>query len=308
MAHIVENVERLEHSAHASAHNQQPPLTVNLHQEVATSRLNSSNKKITALPTAIPSVSSQYVPQNLNTSPPFSMEYLLPSSQRQVEAGTGSEPPVVSHTTDTATMMAKCETPFVSAPMTTAYPTGLCIPIPLTRAGPEDNILQFSFRSEVDWRRHAILEAVLSSTFVANNTLEPVIGESAETAADNADAGDDGGTSWITAAEGSSMNARSVISMITNADGTMPSWLGLGSILGSPGKSIYTVFLEQIAKSEWRCLFGDEEHPCPSRVRPFRRLEGALVHVRTHLNHRPFKCKGECLRGGEILPCSVLCV
>jgi hypothetical protein len=123
--------------------------------------------------------------------------------------------------------------------------------------------------------------------------------------------------------------------------------------LGVKGKSVYTVFLEQIEKSAWKCLFGanvvdstgaggtppgtasntvgiagganddltgtsdligaDGSNPgangttgnvgtgatagkCGS-VATFKRLERALDHVRSHLNHRPYGCKGECQKG-----------
>lgn len=139
------------------------------------------------------------------------------------------------------------------------------------RKRADDDILQHSFRSESDWRRRMVLESVLSSTFVAENTLEPVCGGMA-----GASAGD---------VTNSAANAESM------------AGLGLDAGLGSPGKSVYAVFLEQVEKSEWRCLFGDREHPCPSQAVAFRRLERALDHVRSHLNHRPFACKGECQKG-----------
>jgi hypothetical protein len=134
------------------------------------------------------------------------------------------------------------------------------------RKRADDDLLQHSFRSDdADWRRRAVLEAVLSSSFVAENTLEPL----------STGTGVAGDTSVMGIGVGEDM--------------------GMG--LGAPGKSIYAVFLEQVEKSEWRCLFGDREHPCPSQAVAFRRLERALDHVRSHLNHRPFGCKGECQKG-----------
>jgi hypothetical protein len=67
--------------------------------------------------------------------------------------------------------------------------------------------------------------------------------------------------------------------------------------MGAEGKSIYAVFLEQVERSQWRCLFGDKDHPCGSHTISFKRLERALDHVRSHLNHRPFVCRGECQKG-----------
>lgn len=157
------------------------------------------------------------------------------------------------------------------------------------RKRADDDILQHSFRAEGDWRRRMILEAVLSSTFVSDNTLEPVSGGPAGTGA--------GSATSTTATGESPTSAGSVTSVNTNANAIALAGLGLDASLGSPGKSIYAVFLEQVEKSEWRCLFGDREHPCPSQAVAFRRLERALDHVRSHLNHRPFGCKGECQKG-----------
>ena len=138
------------------------------------------------------------------------------------------------------------------------------------RKRADDEILQHSFRAEEDWQRRMVLEAVLSSAFVADNTLEPVSGPG-------------------------EANANGGANATVTANGALS--IGLDAGLGSPGKSVYAVFLEQVEKSEWRCLFGDREHPCPSQAVAFRRLERALDHVRSHLNHRPFGCKGECQKG-----------
>lgn len=67
--------------------------------------------------------------------------------------------------------------------------------------------------------------------------------------------------------------------------------------LGPEGKSVYAVFLEQTERSQWRCLFGDRERPCGSQATSFKRLERALDHVRSHLNHRPYACNKECQKG-----------
>jgi hypothetical protein len=123
-----------------------------------------------------------------------------------------------------------------------------------------DDILQHSFRTLAYLRHRIALDAVISSSFVAENIIEPIFGSTED--------GD---------------------SLMFN-----------GSILmglGDPGKSVYTVFLQQAKKGEWRCLFGDARYPCFAQAIPFRRLERALDHVRSHLNHRPFECKGECQKG-----------
>jgi hypothetical protein len=132
------------------------------------------------------------------------------------------------------------------------------------RKRADDDILHHSFRRDGDWQRRIVLEAVLSSSFVAENTLEPL-------------------------STGTGAGDALVMGMGVGED------MGMG--LGAPGKSVYAVFLEQVEKSEWRCLFGDRDHPCPSQAVTFRRLERALDHVRSHLNHRPFGCKGECQKG-----------
>jgi len=118
---------------------------------------------------------------------------------------------------------------------------------------------------------------VLSSSFVAENTLEPL--------STGTSAGD---------ALMMGMGINTGVVVVGTGTGTGDD-MGMG--LGAAGKSIYAVFLEQVEKSEWRCLFGDSEHPCPSQAVAFRRLERALDHVRSHLNHRPFGCKGECQKG-----------
>ncbi|PVF98962.1 hypothetical protein CPB86DRAFT_325801 [Serendipita vermifera] len=78
-----------------------------------------------------------------------------------------------------------------------------------------------------------------------------------------------------------------------NAGPNDPLTMGLGPV----GKSVYAVFLEQVDRSQWKCLFGDKEHPCGSQATSFKRLERALDHVRSHLNHRPFQCEGDCPKG-----------
>lgn len=68
--------------------------------------------------------------------------------------------------------------------------------------------------------------------------------------------------------------------------------------LGSHGKSIYSIFVEEFEKGKWRCLFGDEANPC-CRPKYFRRIERAVEHVRSHINHRPFICYDDCRSGGS---------
>ncbi|KAG8823026.1 hypothetical protein FRC17_009409 [Serendipita sp. 399] len=121
-----------------------------------------------------------------------------------------------------------------------------------SRKRADDDILNHSFRAEGDWRRRAVLDNVLTASFVMDNIMEP-----------NCTGADD------------------------------PITMGLGS----EGKSVYAVFLEQTERSQWRCLFGDKDFPCGSQATSFKRLERALDHVRSHLNHRPYACKGECQKG-----------
>jgi hypothetical protein len=65
---------------------------------------------------------------------------------------------------------------------------------------------------------------------------------------------------------------------------------------GKQGRSIYGVFVEEFTKGKWKCLFGDEKTPCPNDA-VFKRFERAVEHVRSHLNHRPFKCDSSCNPG-----------
>lgn len=62
---------------------------------------------------------------------------------------------------------------------------------------------------------------------------------------------------------------------------------------GKSGRSIYGVFIEEFTKGKWKCLFGNETSPCPNNA-VFKRFERAVEHVRSHLNHRPYKCDGTC--------------
>ena len=65
---------------------------------------------------------------------------------------------------------------------------------------------------------------------------------------------------------------------------------------GKQGRSIYGVFVEEFTRGKWRCLFGSEQTPCPNEA-TFKRFERAVEHIRSHLNHRPFKCNGTCSPG-----------
>jgi hypothetical protein len=65
---------------------------------------------------------------------------------------------------------------------------------------------------------------------------------------------------------------------------------------GKQGRSIYGVFVEEFTKGKWKCLFGDATTPCPNDA-VFKRFERAVEHVRSHLNHRPFKCDSSCNPG-----------
>ncbi|PVF98963.1 hypothetical protein CPB86DRAFT_326071 [Serendipita vermifera] len=62
---------------------------------------------------------------------------------------------------------------------------------------------------------------------------------------------------------------------------------------GKKDLSIYEVFVEGSSKEGWRCLLGSEQRPCKAKV-VFKRFERAMEHIRSHLDHRPFKCYGKC--------------
>ena len=210
-------------------------------------------------------------------------------SLRFYHGNAGQERPETATTVAfSSTVVSQCQDAERFSPSTTTSTTMMAVSPPNDRLQPQtrataarkradDEILQHSFRGEGDWRRRMVLEAVLSSTFVADNTLEPSITSTGTGVGVGGLVGGVGGDGL----EGQTMVGLEDIS------------LGLGS----PGKSVYAVFLEQVEKSEWRCLFGDRDHPCPSQAVAFRRLERALDHVRSHLNHRPFVCKGECQKG-----------
>jgi hypothetical protein len=67
--------------------------------------------------------------------------------------------------------------------------------------------------------------------------------------------------------------------------------------LGTVGRSIYTVFLDEDKESnQWRCLFGGDNNVCKKAEKRFERVERAIEHIRSHLGHRPFACDGTCLK------------
>lgn len=65
---------------------------------------------------------------------------------------------------------------------------------------------------------------------------------------------------------------------------------------GRRGKSIFGVFVQEVEKGEWKCLFSGRGRFC-SNSPTFKRFERAIEHVRSHLNHRPYACTGECNLG-----------
>ena len=62
---------------------------------------------------------------------------------------------------------------------------------------------------------------------------------------------------------------------------------------GKEGQSIYCVFVQEEKKGEWNCLF----RVGGGCATTFKRLERAIEHIRSHLNHRPYPCTGECNQG-----------
>jgi hypothetical protein len=67
---------------------------------------------------------------------------------------------------------------------------------------------------------------------------------------------------------------------------------------GKKGCSIYKVFVREVKKGEWQCLFDISGRLCPGSI-TFRRLEWAIDHIRSHLNHRPYACTGKCTQGAS---------
>ena len=67
-------------------------------------------------------------------------------------------------------------------------------------------------------------------------------------------------------------------------------------LMGIGTHSVFTAFLDEHSKGQWKCAFGSVRHPCKRNMRKktFDRIERAVDHVRSHLGHRPFICSGEC--------------
>jgi hypothetical protein len=65
---------------------------------------------------------------------------------------------------------------------------------------------------------------------------------------------------------------------------------------GKKGYSVYGVFVQEVKKGEWQCLFEISGRPCSSST-TFKRFERAIEHIRSHVNHRPYACTGECNQG-----------
>ncbi|PVF98958.1 hypothetical protein CPB86DRAFT_325657 [Serendipita vermifera] len=115
-------------------------------------------------------------------------------------------------------------------------------------SGIVDEFLASCFNNPEDRWRKDVLQEVLNSSFLQEQTLEPV---------------DQG-----------------VDDPYTKGHGKM-------------NVSIYSVFLEGSSKQGWRCLLGSEKWPCKTKV-TFKRFQRAVEHIRSHLNHRPYKCGAQC--------------
>jgi hypothetical protein len=65
---------------------------------------------------------------------------------------------------------------------------------------------------------------------------------------------------------------------------------------GIETRSVFTAFLDEYSKGQWKCAFGSATHPCKRNMhkKTFDRVERAVDHVRSHLGHRPFVCDGDC--------------
>ena len=77
--------------------------------------------------------------------------------------------------------------------------------------------------------------------------------------------------------------------------GTSDDDVTLG-LMGIGTRSVFTAFLDEHSKGQWKCAFGSAKHPCKRNMRKktFDRVERAVDHIRSHLGHRPFVCNGEC--------------
>jgi len=67
-------------------------------------------------------------------------------------------------------------------------------------------------------------------------------------------------------------------------------------LMGIGMRSVFTSFLDEHGKGQWKCAFGSAKHPCKRNMRKktFDRVERAVDHIRSHLGHRPFVCDGGC--------------
>jgi hypothetical protein len=77
--------------------------------------------------------------------------------------------------------------------------------------------------------------------------------------------------------------------------GTSDDDVTLG-LAGTATRSVLTAFLDEPIKGQWRCSFGSARHPCKRNMqrKTFDRVERGLDHIRSHLGHRPFICRGDC--------------
>lgn len=77
--------------------------------------------------------------------------------------------------------------------------------------------------------------------------------------------------------------------------GTSDDDVTLG-LMGIGTRSVFTAFLDEHSKGQWKCAFGSAKHPCKRNMRKktFDRVERAVDHIRSHLGHRPFVCDGDC--------------
>jgi hypothetical protein len=77
--------------------------------------------------------------------------------------------------------------------------------------------------------------------------------------------------------------------------GTSDDDVTLG-LMGIGTHSVFTAFLDEHSKGQWKCAFGSAKYPCKRNMRKktFDRVERAVDHIRSHFGHRPFVCNGGC--------------
>jgi len=63
------------------------------------------------------------------------------------------------------------------------------------------------------------------------------------------------------------------------------------------GKSIFSQWLNRLTNGDWECRVPGDR-PTTWCGHTLKRFDRAIVHIRSHLGHKPFPCEGHCGREG----------